>query len=98
MALSALRLVPVLVLQVGDEPLRRPKPSELEVTPGEHERAPVPVKNVGAKRLIALLVPKRQLALLPPLAPRARLPPQIGLPITEARQPVRAVAIQRALA
>lgn len=82
MTLGALGLVPGVVLQLGDEALRRPQAPELDVATGLDVGAAVPVKDVGPKQLVAVLLPKTPEELLLALPLGARLATEAGQPIS----------------
>lgn len=96
MSLSTVGLIPVLMLQVGHKSLRRPKPPLVYVGLRKDVGTPLPIKDVRTKQLVTLPLPKPSKPALAPSTPRARLPPQASLVITEAREVICAIAIQRA--
>lgn len=98
MAVIVVGLIPGLMVQVGHEPLGGPEAPEAYVTPRKDVRAPVPIKDVRAERVIAVPVPKPPRPVLASLAPRPRVPAKAGLVVTEPREAVRALALQGALA
>lgn len=74
-----------LIIQVGHEPLERPVEAKARVAPRKNTGPPVAIKDVGPKRLIAVLVPERPEEGLPPLALSARLEPPPILEVAKAR-------------